>query len=113
MSKIRAARLHQHGEPLEVEEVELPAPGEGEVRVELQFAGVNPVDTYIAQGRVAPDSRLPRTLGGEAAGTLDGLPVLVAGEALGAARDGVWAQAAVVPSAAVIELPDGVDPRGA
>ena len=44
-----------------------------------------------------PDGPLPRTLGGEAAGTADGRPVLVAGEGLGAARDGVWAQAAVVP----------------
>jgi NADPH:quinone reductase len=39
--------------------------------------------------------------------------VLVAGEGLGAARDGVWAQAAVVPRPAVIELPEGVAPRAA
>jgi NADPH2:quinone reductase len=39
--------------------------------------------------------------------------VLVAGEGLGTAREGVWAQAAVVPSAAVVDLPDGVEPREA
>lgn len=109
-SIIRAARLHEHGRPLQIEEVELPAPGEDEVLVELAFGGVNPVDMYTAQGRVAPDGPLPRTLGSEAAGTAEGRPVLVAGEGLGRTRDGVWARAAVVPRAAVVELPDGVDP---
>jgi NADPH2:quinone reductase len=110
---VRAARLHEHGQPLSVEAVELPAPGEDEVRVEIEFAGVNPVDRYVAEGRVAPDAPLPRTLGGEGAGTLDGSPVLVAGEGLGSARDGVWAEAAVVPRAAVLDLPDGVGTREA
>ncbi|MBV9196186.1 MAG: zinc-binding alcohol dehydrogenase family protein [Solirubrobacterales bacterium] len=109
----RAARLHAHGRPLTVEPVELRTPGEGEIAVELRFAGVNPVDGYVAEGRVAPDGPLPRTLGGEAAGTADGRPVLVAGEGLGAARDGVWAQRAIVPEAAVIPLPEDVGPREA
>lgn len=108
-----AARLHEHGQPLQIESVELPEPGDGEVLVELEFAGVNPVDRYTAEGRVAPDGPLPRTLGGEAAGSVDGRPMMVAGEGLGAARDGVWAQAAVVPQGAVIDLPDGVQTRDA
>jgi NADPH2:quinone reductase len=112
-ARIRAARLNGHGEPLVVEELELPAAGADEVRVELQFAGVNPVDRYGAEGRVAPNGPLPRTLGAEASGTLDGESVLVAGEGLGSARDGVWAQAAVVPRAALTPIPAGVDPREA
>src|SRR5947209_9344190 len=107
---VRAARLIELGEPLRVEEVQLPEPGEDEVRVDLRFGGVNPIDRYIALGRVNPGGRRPRTLGGEAAGVLDGRAVLVAGEGLGAARDGVWARAAVVPRPAIIEVPDGVDP---
>jgi NADPH2:quinone reductase len=113
MRTIRAARLHEHGAPLVIEEVELPEPGPEEVRVELEFAGVNPVDRYVAEGRVAPDRPLPRTLGGEASGTLDGREVLVAGGGLGAAREGVWAQAAVVPERSVVELPKGVELRDA
>lgn len=109
----RAARLHEHGRPLAVEEVALTTPGPDEVVVELEFAGVNPVDRYVCEGRVAPDGPLPRTVGGEAAGSADGRPVLVAGESLGAARDGVWASAAVVPRAAITELPDGVATREA
>jgi NADPH:quinone reductase len=110
---VRAARLVALGEPLQIQEVALPAPGEDEVRVALHFGGVNPIDRYTAEGRVNPDGRRPRTLGAEAAGELDGRLVLVAGEALGAARDGVWAQAAIVPRAAVVELPEGVAPRAA
>jgi NADPH:quinone reductase len=110
---VRAARLHTHGEPLVVEPVVLPEPTEDEVQVELEFGGVNPIDRYIAIGRVHPAGAVPRTLGGEAAGTLDGVPVLVAGEGLGAARDGLWAQAAVVPRGAVTPLPDGVAIREA
>jgi NADPH2:quinone reductase len=109
ISRTRAARLIAHGDPLRVEEVDLPQPGAEERLVELRYGGVNPIDRYIAEGRVAPDAALPRTLGGEAAGLLDGKPVLIAGEALGAARDGVWAGAAVVPEAAVIPIPDGVE----
>jgi NADPH:quinone reductase len=111
--EVRAARLHAHGEPLRIENVELPEPGEGEIRVEVKFGGVNPVDTYVAKGLVVPDVPLPRTLGGEGAGLLDGREVLVAGEGLGSRRDGAWAQAAVVPEPAVIALPDGVELRDA
>jgi NADPH2:quinone reductase len=110
---IRAARLHEHGAPLVVEDVALAEPGDGEVRVDLEFGGVNPVDGYVAAGRVAPDGPRPRTLGGEASGWVQGRAVLVAGEGLGASRDGVWAQAAVVPRAAVVDLPAGVGTREA
>src|SRR3954451_12749914 len=106
---VKAARLHGHDIPLVVEEVGLPSPGDGEVRVELAFAGVNPVDSYIARGRVASDGPMPRTVGGEASGLVDGRPVLVTGAGLGSTRDGVWAGAANVPESAVVPLPDGVD----
>jgi NADPH2:quinone reductase len=110
---VQAARLIRHGAPIQVEEVELPEPGPGESLAQLEFGGVNPIDGYVAIGQVAPDGPLPRTLGAEAAGTIDGRNVLIAGASLGAARDGVWAGAAVVPNKAVYELPDGVGCREA
>jgi NADPH2:quinone reductase len=106
--KIRAARLTAHGKPLVVEDVSLPEPRDGEVVVELEYAGVNPIDRYVAEGWVAPGGPLPRTLGGEASGRVDGTLVVVSGEGLGAARDGLYAEAAVVPRAAVVEVPHGV-----
>jgi NADPH2:quinone reductase len=105
---VRAARLIELGQPLEIHEVELPEPAEDEVRVDLHYGGVNPIDRYIAEGQVNPDAIRPRTLGGEASGEVDGRLVLVAGEGLGFVRDGVWAQAAVVPREAVAEVPEGV-----
>ncbi|MDQ1484610.1 MAG: NADPH:quinone reductase [Actinomycetota bacterium] len=107
--RVRAARLVEHGKPLQIEDVDLPEPSDGEVLVELAYAGVNPVDRYAAEGKVALEGPLPRTLGGEAAGYLDGKPVVVAGEGVGVRRDGVFAAAAVVPRAAVIEVPGGVE----
>ncbi len=109
--RVRAARLNRHGEPLKVELVDLPEPGEDEVLVDLRYGGVNPVDRYGAEGRVAPDAPLPRTLGGEASGVLDGQEVVVNGAGLGTVRDGVWAQAAVVPRDAVTPVPHGVELR--
>jgi NADPH2:quinone reductase len=110
-TRTRAARLQAHGKPLAVEEVDVPEPGGDEIVVEMAFAGVNPVDRYIAEGRVAPDGPVPRTLGMEGAGRRadDGRPVLVQGEGLGTARDGAWAERVVAPAAAVTEIPDGVD----
>jgi NADPH2:quinone reductase len=110
---IRAARLHEHGRPLKVEDVELREPGEDEVLVELQFGGINPVDTYMAKGTVVPDAPVPRTLGSEGSGTAEGRAVLVSGAGVGSVRDGVWAQAAIVPRGAVHDIPDGVDHRAA
>jgi NADPH:quinone reductase len=110
---VRAARLVALGEPLQIQEVELAGPGEDEVRVDLHYGGVNPIDRYHAAGQVNPDDVRPRTLGGEAAGEVDGRMVLVAGEGLGFVRDGVWSQAAVVPREAVVDVPDGVAPEHA
>ncbi len=106
--EIRAVRLTSHDRPVSVEPVQL-GPVDGASVVEMLYAGINPVDTYAAKGLVAPDAPLPRTLGGEGVGTLDGRNVLVAGGGLGTTRDGVWAAAVAAPDVAVVELPDGVD----
>ena len=105
----RAARLHRHGDPLVVEAVPPPEPGDDEVVVTMAFGGVNPVDRYIAAGRVAPDAPLPRTMGMEGVGHVDGRPVLLHGHGLATARDGVWAAQVAAPRAAVVDVPDGVD----
>jgi NADPH2:quinone reductase len=110
-SRARAARLHAHGKPLVVEEVDVPPAGDDEVVVEMAFAAVNPVDRYTAEGRVAPDGPLPRTIGMEGAGRRadDGRPVIVQGSGLGTARDGAWSSRVVAPSIAVTDVPAGVD----
>jgi len=103
-----AVRLVAHGRPLEIATVELAPPGPGEVLVEMAYAGINPVDRYQAEGRVAPDGLLPRTLGSEGAGRVDGRDVVIFGHGLGSRRDGLWAGAAVVPDTSLIPVPEGV-----
>jgi NADPH:quinone reductase len=105
---VTAARLVQHGQPLQVQDIELAEPGEQEAIMDVAYAGVNPVDMSAAQGLVAPDAPMPRTMGTEGAGTVAGRRVMIRGYGVGTARDGLWATAAVVPRAALIDLPDGV-----
>jgi len=107
--RVTAARLVRHGEPLELEELELGEPGEEEALIEVAYGGMNPVDMYGAQGLAAKDGPVPRTLGTEGSGTVDGRPVLVRGFGIGTMRDGLWATAAIVPRAALIDLPEGVN----
>jgi S-(hydroxymethyl)glutathione dehydrogenase / alcohol dehydrogenase len=62
----RAAVCHRFGEPLEVEEVELAEPGEGEVRVRLEACAICQSDVAYAAG--AWGGRVPVVLGHEACG---------------------------------------------
>lgn len=110
---VRAARITGHGRPLEVESVPLADPSGDDVVVEMGYAGINPIDRYHALGTVAPDAPLPRTIGVEGVGRLDGRWVALHGYGLGASRDGLWADAAVVPRSAVVPVPDGVEPAAA
>ncbi|WP_007517480.1 MULTISPECIES: quinone oxidoreductase family protein [Pseudofrankia] len=110
----RAVRLVAVGEPLQVvEDLWLPAPGDGEVLVRVDHAGVNPIDTYAAVGTVGDTARLPRTIGVEGTGTVDGTRVVVTGSGVGLLRDGTWADAVVAPRDAVIEVPAELDPAQA
>ena len=63
-----AIRIHETGgvDTLRVDTVAVPAPGAGEVRLRVEAAGVNFIDTYQRSGLYAVP--LPHTLGLEAAG---------------------------------------------
>jgi NADPH:quinone reductase len=106
--RVTAARLVRHGQPLQVQDVELGEPDDDEALLDVYYGGVTPVDMHAAQGQVAPDGPVPRTMGAEGAGMVDGRPVLVRGYGIGAMRDGVWASAAIVPRHALVDLPDRV-----
>lgn len=66
---MRAIRVHSHGGPevLQLEEVELAAPGPGEVRIRHHSVGVNYLDVYYRTGLYAAPS-MPFTPGNEGAG---------------------------------------------
>ena len=66
-----AVRIHQTGGPdvLRWEVVDLAPPGPGEARVRHTAVGVNFIDTYYRTGLYA--TKLPTTLGSEAAGVVE------------------------------------------
>ncbi len=111
---MKAVRLHAFGEPLRLDDVAEPDPGEGEVLFEVGFVGVNPLDLWVTDGTVAGGSqRLPFVPGSEASGTVDGRAVVVRGGGVGTARGGLYAERAAVPADTVVEIPEGLDPRQA
>ncbi len=70
--KMRAAVLEEFGKPLNVQEVDLADPKEGEALVRLVACGVCHTDLYTASG-VDPSGYAPTVLGHEGAGIVEGV----------------------------------------
>ncbi len=70
---IKAIRVHEFGsaEVMRYEDVHVPEPARGQVRITVKAAGVNPVDTYIRSGTYAKKPALPYTPGFDAAGIIE------------------------------------------
>jgi NADPH2:quinone reductase len=110
---MRAALIRAHGGPEAIEIAELPdpAPGPGQLLVDVAAAGVNFVDVYHRTGAYPGD--LPKQLGSEAAGTVAAVGEGVTGMAPGdrvawAMRPGACATRAVVAAAAAVPVPAGL-----
>ncbi|HXP59498.1 MAG TPA: quinone oxidoreductase [Dongiaceae bacterium] len=110
---MRAIRVHEIGgaEKLRLDEVPVPEPKSGEVRIKVEAAGVNFIDTYQRSGLYPLP--LPFTLGMEVAGTVSAVGADVLGCNLGdrvasARASGGYADEAIVPAAQLVHLPDGV-----
>ena len=67
---VAAVRVHKTGGPevLTYEEVEVPAPGPGQVRIRNHAIGVNFIDTYFRMGMYPSPVGLPFVAGNEGAG---------------------------------------------
>ncbi len=74
MPTAQAIRIHKHGGPdlMQLDPVDLPAPGPGEVQLRQTAVGVNFIDIYVRTG-LYPSSAMPATLGMEAAGVVEAL----------------------------------------
>ena len=117
---MRAALYRRNGpsaEVLEVDDLERPDPGPGQVRVRIVTSGINPTDWKTRAGftnRVPDGFQIPHQDG---AATVDALGPGVAGLAVGQRvwlhlaafgnRYGTAAEYAVVPAERVAPLPDG------
>ncbi|MBN4046549.1 quinone oxidoreductase [bacterium AH-315-P15] len=111
---IKAVRIHKTGGPevMTLEEIELPPPGAGEVRIAHKAIGLNFIDTYM-RGGLYP-VQLPCGLGLEAAGVVkelgEGVENLALGDrvAYGTGPQGAYAEANNVHSTRVTKLPDAI-----
>jgi NADPH2:quinone reductase len=116
---MKAVRFHQVGGPevLRLEDVELPPPGPGEVRIRHTAVALNFRDILVRRGQHAV--KLPSGLGTESAGVIEALGPDVAEFAVGdrvatvCRPDGAYAEARNAPAARVVRLPAGIDERTA
>jgi NADPH2:quinone reductase len=116
---MRAVGVHHFGDAgaLELLEVEEPDPGPGEVRVALDYAGVNFIDVYMRSGAYRKSDTyqtpLPMVIGMEGAGTVDVIGDDVTGLSVGdrvayCIHRGSYAEKAIVPAWKLVPVPDEV-----
>lgn len=108
-----AIRVHRTGGPevLTWEEIEVGAPGPGQVRLKQAASGLNYIDTYHRTGYY--ELPMPFIPGVEGAGTVEAVGVGVAGIAVGdrvayAGPVGSYAEVRLVPADKLVRLPDAV-----
>ncbi|MGX1198137.1 quinone oxidoreductase family protein [Parvibaculum sp. MBR-TMA-1.3b-4.2] len=118
--KIKAIRIEKQGGPdvMKLEEIDLPAPGAGQITVRHSAIGLNYIDTYHRSGLYP--LKLPSGIGLEAAGTVEavgeGVENIQTGDrvAYGMGPVGAYAEAANVPAMTVVKLTDDIaDETGA
>src|SRR5258706_15766973 len=117
-SWMRAIRVHAPGGPetLQLEDVAVPEPPSGHVRIKLAAAGLNFIEVYQRTG-LYPVS-LPATPGGEGAGEVVAVAAdvksLRVGDRVASVRLlGAYAEQALVPEEAAVKIPDGLDQKQA
>ncbi len=116
----KVVRIHEVGAPdtLRLEEIELRAPGRGEVLVRQSFAGVNYVDVYHRTGLYALP-HIPAVLGVEGAGTVEAVGPDVDSIRVGdrvaytALPVGAYAAARLIPADRLLRLPPAVQEQSA
>ncbi|NHT19252.1 NADP-dependent oxidoreductase [Cellulomonas sp. IC4_254] len=112
---MKAVRFHETGaaDVLRYEDVELPVPGAGEVRVRVAGSAYNPADGGMRGGFLPIPITLPHTPGYDVSGTVDavgeGVTGLAAGDAvvgfLPMTADGSAAEYVVAPAEALVPAP--------
>jgi len=99
---------------LEVREAADPEPGEGQVRVKVEAAGVNFADLMARMGLYPDAPPLPAVVGYEVAGSIDSVgdgvdPSRVGEPVVAMTRFGGYSSAVVVDSHQAVKRPDGLD----
>lgn len=116
----RIVRIHRLGGPevLEIEDLDIGAPGAGELRIKVHAVGLNRAEAMYRSGRYPQQPQLPSLIGYEGTGT-----VLSVGEGVSAYKVGdrvcvlpmihqghygIWGEEAIVPERILLPAPEGL-----
>ncbi|MEM0963206.1 MAG: zinc-dependent alcohol dehydrogenase family protein, partial [Bacteroidota bacterium] len=114
-------RFHEHGSPAEVlrvDDVPMPEPSAGEVRVRLTHRTINPADLSMVRGTYGRSRDLPAVGGNEGMGVIDTLGDGVEGLAVGQrvvklGEAPTWKEAVVLGAHEVFPVPDALSDEDA
>ncbi len=113
---MRAVICKTWGEPrsLAVENVAVPEPGPGQLRLAVHAAGLNFADTLMVAGKYQEKPAFPFTPGTEAAGEVEAVGAGVKGikegdRVMAVLGHGAFAERALAPAAAAYKLPKSMD----
>ena len=113
-------RFHETGgaDVLQIEDLPLEEPSQGEVRLKVEAIGLNRAEVMFREGQYLEDPELPSRLGYEAAGIVDavgpGVHDIQLGDrvstipAFSMRAYGVYGESAIVPAYAVASYPDNL-----
>jgi NADPH:quinone reductase len=105
---MRAWRVHELGDPsaMTLDDVPVPEPEEGQLRVRVRAAALNFPDVLMAMGTYQVRPPLPYTPGIELCGEVEGTGQRVLGSPAGG--HGAFAEYAVMDAASAWPVPDGL-----
>jgi len=118
-----AWRFHEFGpiKNLRMETVDVPVPAKDEVLVKLEYAGLNPADTFLIMGRYAGAGQPPFAVGRDGCGVVvdtnanDGFKVgdrvVFLSATVGISRDGTLAEYVAMPENHLALLPSWWSPE--
>jgi NADPH2:quinone reductase len=110
---MRTMRVHEFGGALVPDEVPMPEPGPGAVRLRVHACGVNFADTLMVQGKYQEKQTPPFAPGMEVCGTVEAVGAGVTGFAPGqrvaaVCGAGGFAEAVCAAAAACVPVPDAM-----
>jgi NADPH2:quinone reductase len=112
---VAAVRVHKTGGPevLQLDDIEIPAPGQGQVKIKQYACGINFIDCYFRMGMYPSPVGLPFVSGNEGAGQVievgPGVTDLKVGDRVGYVVGlGGYAAERLLPAERAVKLPDNI-----
>jgi NADPH:quinone reductase len=112
---VAAVRVHTHGGPdvLKFEQIDIPAPGQGQIKIKQHACGVNFIDTYFRMGMYPSPIGMPFVAGNEGAGEVIAVGPRVTDIKVGdrvayVVPLGGYAAERLLPAERAVKLPQGI-----